>query len=280
MSLADVAALLTCPVCTGPLQLHEAPARLQCGQQHSFDVARQGYVNLARSAAPANADTAAMVAARQRFLDRGRYRQVVDAVVTAAAPAGPRAVLDCGAGTGYYLAQLLGALPAARGLALDISPAAARRAAGAHPRIGAMVADAWQRLPVADACLDAVLSVFAPRRADELHRVLQPHGQLLTVTPTERHLGELRAELPLLEIQPHKQDRLAQSLAGHFWPGEEEEVAVTEPWDAETVRDAVGMGPNAFHADTDRGLTEALARLTGTRPVTVAVRVSRWRPRS
>ena len=60
--------LLACPVCAGALDVAERPVR--CRSAHSFDVARQGYVNLLGSTPPANADTAAMVAAREREGER------------------------------------------------------------------------------------------------------------------------------------------------------------------------------------------------------------------
>ena len=46
---------------------------------------------------------------------------------------------------------VLAALPDAVGLALDVSKPALRRAARAHPRAAAALADTWQRLPLADA---------------------------------------------------------------------------------------------------------------------------------
>lgn len=275
MGIAEVAGLLACGVCAAPVELRES--RLECRAGHSFDVARSGYVNLSGQAAPQHADTAAMVVARSRFWNRGHYAPIAAAVVAAVPPAG--AVLDCGAGPGHYLAGVLDAQPRAVGVALDISPAAARRAARAHPRLGSVVADAWRRLPVADGAVAAVLSVFAPRRARELRRVLDPDGRLITVTPTSEHLRQLRAELPLLEIGADKDARLAASLAEDFRPDGAVEVIVDQEWDAETVREAVAMGPSAFHLDQAR-LREALAALTWPRPVTVAVRVSRWRPRA
>ena len=73
--------LLACPVCGLPLGRHDRT--LRCASGHSHDLARQGYVNLLHGAAPANADTTEMVAARQRFLDTGAYQPIRDAVVGA-----------------------------------------------------------------------------------------------------------------------------------------------------------------------------------------------------
>ncbi len=75
----------------------------------------------------------------------------------------PGCAADVGAGPGYYLAAVLGQLPGRAGLALDVSKFALRRAARAHPRIGAVAADAWRRLPVADGAAAVVVNVFAPR---------------------------------------------------------------------------------------------------------------------
>ena len=109
-----------CPVCGEPLSAVDGA--LRCPARHSFDVARQGYVNLLGRAAPANADTAAMLDARARFLASGHYDPIADAVAGAAR--GER-LAEVGAGTGFYLARVLDAHPEAEGLATDVSVAAA-----------------------------------------------------------------------------------------------------------------------------------------------------------
>ena len=131
-------------------------------------------------------------------------------------PSAARTVLDCGAGTGYYAARLLNEDHDRRALALDVSVAAIRRAARAHERMAAVVADAWRPLPIADGVVDVIVSVFAPRNPAEFHRVLAPGGSLITVVPWPEHLVELRRPLGLLDVEPAKTDRLDTSLAGFF----------------------------------------------------------------
>src|SRR5688500_14548478 len=127
---ADVLAYLRCPVCGEPLGA--APGVLRCPRGHSFDVARQGYVNLSTGRSPHAGDSAEMVTARAEFLDAGHY-DFISVALAAAARAGYHGglVLDAGAGTGRHLAAVLDALPAAPGLALDVSKPALRRAARA-----------------------------------------------------------------------------------------------------------------------------------------------------
>ncbi|SDB90928.1 23S rRNA m(1)G-748 methyltransferase [Raineyella antarctica] len=271
--LADVADLLTCPQCGSeagsPLTLEGRT--LHCPRGHSFDLARQGYVNLLTHAAPANADTADMVAARDRFLSSGAYAPIRDELARRVGTV--RTVLEVGAGTGYYLAGCLGPATAAggRGLALDISPAAARRAARAHPRIGAVVADTWAGLPVRSGSVDVLLAVFAPRNPAEFARVLAPQGRVLVALPLPDHLAELRAELGLLDIEADKESRLLAQFAGHLQPAGHVDVRFELTLSAPAAQDLVAMGPNAFHGrKRDSGADDVEA---GPRTVTVAVRI-------
>ena len=277
MAIADVVDLLACPVCGSRLQL--TGQTVKCPSGHTVDLARQGYLNLSGRPPPRSADTPAMVAARDRFLTAGHYRLLAEGITGAAVWSTGRdlRVLDCGAGTGYYLAAVLNRAPGSRGVAVDVSVAAARRAARAHARIGAVVADAWRGLPVQAGVLDVVLNVFAPRSPAEFWRVLAPTGRLVVATPAPEHLVELREALPLLDVGPDKQARLSRALDAYFLPMEDHLVRSVQQWSASTVGDAVRMGPNAFHLDAD--LEAGLAALQGPVSVTVAVSLETWVPR-
>ncbi len=123
--------------------------------------------------------------------------------------------MEVGAGTGYYLAYALQRL-GGRGVAIDVSPAASRRAARAHDQLGAVVADVWGRLPIRDASAEAVLCIFAPRNPAEFARILRPDGALVIASPLPDHLIELRGPLGLLDIEADKQDRISRTLADLF----------------------------------------------------------------
>ncbi|GIJ77295.1 23S rRNA (guanine745-N1)-methyltransferase [Micromonospora phaseoli] len=275
---------LRCPVCGEPLaEAATGDSRaLRCPRRHSFDIARQGYVNLLAGRSPHSGDSTEMVTARADFLAAGHYDVISTALADAAHDAAPAGayplVVEPGAGTGRHLAAVLAALPATHGLALDVSKPALRRAARAHPRVTAALADTWQRLPLADASTALLLNVFAPRNGTEFHRVLDPAGRLLVVTPAADHLAELVGALGLLRVDPAKADRVAASLGGHFT---EESTAVhrrvltlTGP----EVTTLVGMGPSAWHTDP-AGLAARIAALGEPVRVTVAVRLGVHRPR-
>ncbi|NSC22213.1 methyltransferase domain-containing protein [Streptomyces albus subsp. chlorinus] len=253
--------VVRCPVCQD--RLEAAERSLRCPRRHTFDVARQGYVSLLSGGKrTVNADSAAMVQARTEFLASGHYAPLTDALARTAASLGlpeDATVLDAGAGTGHYLAAVLEALPGAVGLALDASPYALRRAARAHPRAGAASWDVWRPFPVRNGCVDVVLNVFAPRNGAEFHRVLRPGGALLVVTPTGRHLHELRSRLGLLEIDPDKEERLERTLSGHFVRESYETLEYTAWMSARDVESLAFMGPAARHVEPEELRTRVAA---------------------
>jgi SAM-dependent methyltransferase len=247
--LADVVPLLRCPHCGATFEQRDGV--LACGGGHTFDVARQGYVNLLpRPPRTGTGDSPAMVQARDSFLGRGHYAPFADAVAAGVNEVGSldEPVAEIGAGTAYHLARVVEGRTGP-GLALDVSTAAARRAARAHPRVGSVVADAWTSLPVADACVGAAVVAFAPRAGGEVARILRPGGRLAVLVPGPDHLIELRSMLGLLDVDPRKTERLAATLGAAFAPVEEREVRWTAHLDRSDVRDLVLMGPNARHQD-------------------------------
>lgn len=276
--LTDVLDVLACPVCHSTLQ--EADRTLRCAEGHSFDIARQGYVNLLPgNARTGTADTPEMIQARDTFLGAGHLAGLAESLARSVAPTLPReaCVLDAGAGTGYYLARVLQDTQDAVGLAIDISKHALRKAARAHPRIGAVVADVWQPLPVRSGTVTAVLNVFAPRNAAEFHRVLRPDGALHVVTPTARHLGRLIPELGLLKVDERKQERTDRTLRDHFHPGSTEEYETEAHLTHDEVITLVRMGPSAHHLTTE-DLQTRLRELPDPVPVPLSVAISAYLP--
>jgi len=268
--LSEAVALLRCPVCTGGLEQGEGV--LRCAEGHSFDIARQGYVNLV----PGPGDTAAMVEARDSFLAAGHYARLSAALANSARSAVPHgAIVDLGAGTGHHLSHVLDALPTALGIAIDGSAPALRRAARAHQRVAAVGADAWRDLPLREGTAALILSVFAPRNPAEMSRVLAPGGALLAVTPTTRHLYELVGPLGLLSVPEDKADRLDEQLAAHFELDERRSVEHAMFLARDEAAQIVRMGPSAWHVD-EQTVAERLALLPDPLTVTVSVMLSRY----
>lgn len=254
---------------------------MRCSAGHAFDIARQGYLSLLSGEAAHTGDTPEMVAARERFLGAGHFDRLADelASLLAERPLARRAgrpgcLVDLGAGTGWYLARLLDAVPAAIGLALDVSKPALRRAAKTHPRLAAVACDVWRPLPLMDAVAAAVVNVFAPRNPAEMTRVLGPGGLAAIVTPRPAHLRELVAPLGLLGVDESKDERLAGELASCGMSiTARRELDWTLALDRAGARDAAAMGPSAFHLSLAE-LDERVAALPQPLELTAAVTIT------
>lgn len=201
-----------CPICRSPLTASEQA--WCCENRHSFDRARQGYVNLLtvdkkHSLHPG--DTKEMVAARKAFLDAGYYQPVADTVCALLQTATPQTILDAGCGEGYYLTEVGAAFPTAELWGIDISKDAVRYAAVRNKQAKWLTATA-AALPFADGSFDAVLSMFALTVEAEFARVLKPNGLYLQVLAGPEHLMGLKHIIYPQIIRKEKQQ--AQTLDG------------------------------------------------------------------
>lgn len=235
MPWESMAPCLICPLCNS--RLARSGGSLVCAHSHTFDIARDGYVNLLlpglRTSWP-RGDSKEMLRARREFLERGHFALFSDAVNALVSDylttrifrhrrsmAEPVCILDVGCGEGYYLGRLQ--LHLSRQLespimyhGVDIAKDAVRLAAHRYPELHVVAADVNTRLPYPDGSLHVLLNVFAPRNPSEFARILAPGGLLTVVIPTPNHLRELRAVAPLLEIEQHKPQRVTARLAKDF----------------------------------------------------------------
>ncbi|WP_339019248.1 methyltransferase domain-containing protein [Corynebacterium simulans] len=262
-------------------------ARLVSESGHSFDVAKQGYVTLAPGAGLKHkGDSSEMVSARETFLSLGHFAPFVEAVTGAVQDAldanelpetAEPMLLEVGAGTGYYLAHTLDSIAEARGVGLDISPHAAKHLAKCHPRVGAVVADVWERLPLQDDSIDAVSVVFAPRNPAEFQRILRPGGEVIVLTPDLGHLDELREPLGILGVEEGKIERMYEQAAGYLEQAADPvDISYPMTLDRASIAAQVGMSPSARHLEKEE-LAERMANLPETMQVTAHARLDRLR---
>jgi 23S rRNA (guanine745-N1)-methyltransferase len=215
--------LLSCPVCHE--QLTNLGRIYQCPKGHTFDIAKQGYVNLLlahqrKSKQPG--DSKEMILSRAHFLNQGYYQPISEKVNEAAMAcfvtghhSDSGTILDIGCGEGYYLSRLHEAFvshPLYQGachhfIGLDISKAAIHEATRRNKHITWIIASVAS-LPLLDASCSLLLNIFAPINVSEFTRVLEPHGKLILVTPGPSHLYELRTLLYKDVVENKQEDVL------------------------------------------------------------------------
>ena len=183
---------LICPVCGK--ELNVVGRSYVCAQNHSFDIARQGYVNLLtvqqkHSLSPG--DTREQVLARREFLEAGFYAPIAQTLIDTAKEFGvTREILDVGCGEGYYSSQLADALGAEL-TGLDISKEAVRCAAAKYKGKQWLCATA-AHIPVESESASLLTSLFALTMPEEFRRVLRPDGYYFQVLAAQDHLLGLK----------------------------------------------------------------------------------------
>ena len=253
---------LICPLCAGVLSRQDHTFR--CDQNHSFDLARQGYVNLLtvqqkHSLHPG--DTKQQVLARRRFLDAGFYEPIANALCRVALELGCRGtVLDAGCGEGYYSNHLQQALNADL-LGLDVSKEAVRVASGKYKNCQ-FVCGTAAHLPVEDHSIDLLTSLFAVTLPEEFSRVLSKDGFFIQVLAAKDHLMGLKSII--YPILTDKEKDSTPDLPG-FTLVKSEKVSFSFTVEREQVMDLLSMTPHIYRISKEGlGRLQEVATLTDT----------------
>lgn len=183
---------LCCPVCGEQLILAEKGAR--CANGHSFDRAREGYLNLLAGRHRAGAlsgDSREMALARRAFLDKGYFAPLKEALAEQSGAADGETALDICCGEGYYSDALQTAANAV--YAFDLSKEMVRLAAKRHTA-QCFVANI-SSIPMPSGSVDVAIHLFAPFHDAEFSRILSERGTLYTVVPGRRHLMGMKKVL-------------------------------------------------------------------------------------
>lgn len=255
-----------CPLCHDALHLDGTS--LRCANRHTFDIAKQGYVNLSPSAKQSQFYNKESFANRGHILDAGYYDHIMRAVLEAVdnhcpAPhnvdfAGLRdeqrpAVLDAGCGEGFYARAVQDAHPEADVLAFDISKDSIRQAA--HEDMGMAVK--WfvgnlADLPVHDGTIDCILDVFSPIHYDEFRRVMKDDAVVIKVVPGAHHDEQLR-ELARAQLRnaDYSNEQTIEQFATHFTIVDSQLISQTFAMPDDDMRTFAHMTPLLFNVDID-----------------------------
>ena len=251
---------LVCPVCGEILSRGEKEYR--CENRHSFDIARQGHVNLLivqqkHSLNPG--DTREQVLSRRTFLEGGFYEPIADALCETARELGAKGpILDVGCGEGYYCTRLAQALNGEL-LGLDISKEAVRCAAAKY-KGHQWVCGTASHLPVKDGSVGTLTSLFALTLPEEFHRVLASDGLYFQVLAAQDHLLSLKSVIyPELKL---KEKDSVPELAG-FERIKSVPVRFTFTVEGAQVQNLLSMTPHVYRISK-----EGAARLAATEVLT------------
>ena len=251
--------LLMCPVCRQALTLTDKTWR--CENNHSYDVAKQGYVNLhvvqhKHSKNPG--DTSESVDARRHFLGAGFYQPLQQAVVEIIDRLQVKNILDIGCGEGYYTDAMQQKVEQCIGV--DIAKNAVQIASKLNKKV-TWIVGTGATLPVLNQSIEMCTSLFSPIPLQEILRVLKPKAYLLVVTPAPQHLYAMREAL-FDEVNSHDPHKFVEQLQQDFDLIESPIVESEFTLDQQQLKNLIAMTPYAYKAKLEkRSELEQLQRL-------------------
>ena len=247
---------LRCPVCR--LSLTTSKKGACCENNHQFDRAKQGYLNLLQSHKKRSrnpGDDKMMVQARSRFLEAGHYSPVINQLVetirqlTAGLPS--PAIFDAGCGEGYYTTEVKNALADSPVAGLDISKPAIIACSKRSKQIEWIVGSV-NDLPLMDHQFDIIISIFSRCDWQEFSRILKPGGHVLVLAPGEKHLLELRQAI-YEDVRPYPVDKQVEELPGSLKLINSQPVtAQMHLPDSQTIMNLLAMTPHYWYVKPEQ----------------------------
>ncbi len=238
---------MICPICGKPLT--RAEKSYSCVKRHSFDLAKQGYVNLLpvqnkKSLHPG--DTKEMLVARREFLNSGIYMPICNAVTQKSAELmrgieNPQ-IVDIGCGEGYYTTAIKNAVGDCSCMGIDISKDAVRMACSRSKEIVWAVATAGC-LPVEDNSTQLITAMFSLISKDEYTRILQKGGYIIEVIAGNNHLIELKH---IIYDEVYKQDKKPAYISDKFKEVSVEEQEFSFTLDNAQLKNLLMMTPHLW----------------------------------
>lgn len=249
--------LFCCPVCGANMNLNEGGS-LCCCNQHSFDLARQGYVNLLVGKMRTSKYDQTLFSARHELHRTGFFNKLIFTLASAISAhvnlcTGEQlAILDAGCGEGSHLAQLVEQIKVSGqpviGVGLDIAKDGVRLAAATHSDLLWCVAD-LARSPLQASQFDVVLNVLSPANYAEFQRLLCPRGIVIKVVPGADYLQELRKALYAnSDKESYQNEDSREQFSQHFELLAEQQINYQQKLTAASLEQLLQMTPLAWSA--------------------------------
>lgn len=208
---------LKCIHCHNPLRLQETS--LICKHHHRFDLSRQGYVFLSRTASDSQYGSELFKLRREIITQTPFYTKFHHLLSTIINQYQPESILDAGSGEGSHLNQCKNFLNHQISLVgVDLSKEGIQLSTDYNQDQLNLVADLSQ-LPFTDNSFDMILSILSPANYQEFNRVMTRNAKLIKVIPNPNYLQEIRqamADLNLLQGDQYSNIEVLEVFKKHY----------------------------------------------------------------
>lgn len=236
--------LFACPICAQAVQI-EDNGKVTCPSNHSFDIAKQGYINFMTKPVQ-SMYSKELFEARHNIIANGLYDQLQEQLAQLAVGTH---FLDTGCGEGSHLARIVAKCPEAIGVGIDIAKEGIIAAAKFHTGCIWCVGD-LAKSPYNENSFDTIFNILSPANYDEFKRLLKPGGKVIKVVPQEGYLKELRQQaFADSEKERYSNAQTVERFKESFEQVSVEHITYTVPLAPELVPNLLEMTPMGWHIE-------------------------------
>lgn len=246
--LAQYINILNCPICHTVMTVQEE-SRVVCENNHSFDIAKQGYINFMTHPAISKYSKE-LFEARMAVIQSGLYDELQKRI--AHKIKGALLILDTGCGEGSHLVRICSHFnDEVVAVGIDIAKEGILTAAKNYSGNIWCVGD-LAKSPYRTSSFDVILNILSPANYDEFKRLLRPNGVVVKVVPQNGYLQELRTQLYAdSEKETYANDQTVARFRDNFSTVDIERVTYTVPITHELVPALLEMTPMGWHKQRD-----------------------------
>lgn len=194
--------IFACPICNSSIKVFEFKS-LICSNHHTFDFAKQGYINLTTHSVNTKYNKDLFEARRKLITESGFFEplnhSIAKVINNHVGTIETISILDSGCGEGSHLSNICDIVSSdfykrVVGVGIDISKEGIMVASKNYTNKIWAVAD-LSNTPFKNTQFDVILNILSPSNYAEFKRVLKPDGIVIKVVPQSHYLKELREHL-------------------------------------------------------------------------------------
>lgn len=262
--------LFSCPLCKSTMKVVEKS--LICIKNHTFDFAKQGYLNMLIRSANSQYDKELFKARKEIIMESDLFallHQKISEVIIENMDAfeGDMIIFDAGCGEGSHLQMILDKSDHVRikGIGLDISKEGIRMAASNYKEFIWLVGD-LANIPLVDQSCQIILNILSPANYKEFKRILIPDGLVIKIVPRINYLKELRDRLfENKNKKTNKHDDIVSLFKQHFHLVNEFKLSYSMELTQKELINLVQMTPltwNKSQKDIEQMIAQGISQIT------------------
>lgn len=239
-----------CPICQSVISVEEL--KLVCENNHSYDIAKQGYVNLLNRKTETKYNKTLFTARNDIIMNSlffTELHKMITEMICKYNRSHKPSILDAGSGEGSHLIKLYETLLKSNiqvetMVGIDIAKEGILTATKHSEEQSWFVAD-LANIPFQAEVFDIVLNILSPANYDEFNRILKPEGRIIKVVPQVNYLKEIR-ESSQEHDNNYSNTRIVELFSHHFFDTSKERLEYKVELGEEDLESLLHMTPLAW----------------------------------